>query len=167
MKKYISDNDKIDKIYIIGAHGCGKSTLSSVISKILKIDPISLDEDNDKPSIVKYGVVQRILRRNTWVVDGAWTEHAKKLYEGSDLLIYMQVPEVKLYFRVMKRCLLGLFTRNSNSENLAMFSSIWKYFHCKECDLTKSSHKKYMKIAKKVMIVKNNTDVASLIKIIR
>lgn len=105
---------KPKKIYIIGPIGSGKSTLSEVLSKKLKIKRYSLDDIRfkrkfniirDEKDILKK--INDILIKNKWIIEGAQANQpwVATIAKQAEAVIWLDKPTHVLAWRIIKRTL--------------------------------------------------------------
>ena len=170
---------KPKKIHIIGIYGSGKSTLAEELSKLLKIKTYDLDEikykrkyDIIRPVKDRLRIVKSISKKSQWITEGAWLDYALDLYKKADLVIFLQIPKRELYKRIVlrhfKRKLNGIEYSGNNFKNtLKILNNVRKYFEDPTHFMTIKSHKKYLKQAKNVIIIKNKQDIRNFLHSIK
>ncbi len=101
----------MNKIYILGTVGCGKSTLAKKISNILKIPHYDLDDifftkkfnikRNEKDRIK---LLSKLCKKKKWIIEGVfskpWVEQGIK---KCDIVIFLDIPLRTLIYRITKR----------------------------------------------------------------
>ncbi|WP_165482911.1 AAA family ATPase [Legionella anisa] len=96
---------KMERIFITGNAGSGKTTLSKKIGAILNREVISLDTIVWQPGWVitppKERSVQigHLIKSNRWIIDGV----SKDLLKAADTIIFLDYPRRTSYWRVFKR----------------------------------------------------------------
>jgi len=105
---------KIQRIYILGASGSGKSYLAKLVSDKLKIPCYDLDDvfwvkkyskklDEDK----RVEELRKIVKSKSWVIEGVYTSWVSEAVKSADLIIWLKVPVHKRVSRIIKRKLRG------------------------------------------------------------
>jgi adenylate kinase family enzyme len=104
------------RIYIIGAAGSGKTTLAKKLSEIINVATTNLDDVFWCNTNNSYGVKRKINERNTmyekilqkesWIIEGAYIEWPKKGFLLADKLVFLNIKESVINFRIIKRFLL-------------------------------------------------------------
>ena len=108
------------KILILGCCGAGKSTFSKKIHSILKLPLIHLDSYYHKPNWVEpekeewEKVLKKILRQESWIMDGTYLESLDERIKKSDTIIYLDYSLIKCFFRVIKRVLIDFGKKRSD-----------------------------------------------------
>ena len=101
----------MNKIYIIGPIGSGKTTFSKKLSKKLGIKSYELDKvcwDDENGNIKRTDeealkLFNKILKNKTWIIEDVGRDKFKKGRELADTIYYIKLPRLKSYFRVVKR----------------------------------------------------------------
>lgn len=95
----------MQRIFITGNAGTGKTTLSKQISKLLDIKSYGLDKIVWLPgwqmasTVDKAKKIAEITKQKTWIIDGV-SESALK---AADTIIFLDLPRRISYIRVIKR----------------------------------------------------------------
>jgi len=101
----------MNKIYIIGPVGSGKTTFSKKLSKKYKIkryelDKVSWDDENGnikRPDEEVLKLFDEILEKKSWIIEDVGRDKFKKGREQADIIYYIKLSRIKSYFRVIKR----------------------------------------------------------------
>ena len=125
----------MQRINVIGTSGSGKSTVSRQIAKRLNLPYIELEElcwqgnwtelDNDK----FFFKVQKAVSTDHWVLDGTYSRTRHIKWKRVQMVIYLDLPLLVVFYRVLRRTLFRIFTREilwaGNRETLwrAFFTS--------------------------------------------
>lgn len=105
----ISGDQGMRRIVIIGSGGAGKSTLARELGEILDIEVIHLDRLYWNPGWVTtphdewQSVVEDLLRRDSWVMDGDYSGTLDIRIPAADTVIYMDLPRWISVWRIFKR----------------------------------------------------------------
>ena len=108
------------KILVIGCCGAGKSTFSKKLQSILKLPLIHLDSYYHKPNWVEpekeewKKVLKKILRQESFIMDGTYLESLGERIKKSDTIIYLDYSLIKCFFRVIKRVLIDFGKKRSD-----------------------------------------------------
>lgn len=96
----------VQKIFITGNAGTGKTTLSHRLAKLLnRQDVISLDPIVWKSGWIladkeeKEAAFAKIVKKRSWIVDGV----SKTILEAADTIIFLDYPRYICYWRVLQR----------------------------------------------------------------
>ena len=97
------------KILIIGSGGAGKSTFARRLGERLRLEVIHLDAHHWKPGWVGTPndewreVVEGLLRRDAWVMDGNYSGTLDARMAACDTVIFLDLPRAVCLWRVLKR----------------------------------------------------------------
>lgn len=155
----------MNKIYIIGPVGSGKTTLSNILSKNLKIKVYELDKvvwDDSNGNIKRTDenieiLFNEIIKKDSWIIEDVGR---KKFIEGvrkADIVYYINLNALIIYKRCIFRWIkqkIGLEKYNYKPTIKSLFQMLkWanqditsKY---KEIDYIKNNSKKYKILTKK------------------
>ena len=103
---------EMKKVIVIGSGGAGKSTFSKRLGKVLSIDVIHLDLLYWKPNWVKTPaeewskVVEKIVSRDSWIIDGNFGGTRELRIRASDSVIFLDIPRRVCLYRLLKRFVL-------------------------------------------------------------
>ena len=105
------DFTKYKKIYIIGPVSSGKTTLSKILSKKLKIKYYELDKVvwDDNRGNIKRSVLERdkmfndILKNKTWIVEDVGRNCFRQAVKTADVVYYIDLKRFCLYYRLIRR----------------------------------------------------------------
>jgi adenylate kinase family enzyme len=109
------------KILVIGSGGAGKTTFATELGKILNIEVIHLDSlywkagwiETPKPEWKR--VVEQLLARDSWVMDGNYGGTLDLRFQACDTVIFLDLPRLLCLWRVFKRM---LRYRNTNRPDM-------------------------------------------------
>ena len=107
----------INKISIIGGSGCGKTTLSDNLGKVLELPVYHLDgihhldnwvvrDKDERDKIIMKKVVEE-----RWIIDGTYRSTLKQRLEQADLVIYLDYSSV-----AQVKGVLGRWIKNHGKE---------------------------------------------------
>lgn len=123
----------MNKLWIVGPPGSGKSTLSKKLCKEFNIDVYELDELYWKENWTRTceedfrNKISLVVSNDSWIIDGYYEQVEDLVLENSDIIILLEQPVVRLLFRVVKRSLFRIISRkqvcNGNRENLKFLIS--------------------------------------------
>jgi adenylate kinase family enzyme len=97
------------KILVIGSSGSGKSTFARKLGELLNIKVIHLDSHFWHPGWIETpkdewnGVVERLLERGTWIMDGNYSGTLEKRILACDTIFFLDLPRRICLARVLKR----------------------------------------------------------------
>lgn len=95
----------MERIFITGNAGSGKTTLSKKIGAILDREVTSLDKIVWQPGWVitppreRSVQISHLIKSNRWIIDGV----SKDLLKAADTIIFLDCPRRISYWRVLKR----------------------------------------------------------------
>lgn len=159
---------KINKIYILGTSGSGKTYLANQLSRILKIKNYDLD---DIYWIKKFTIkkekrrdkLKKLLKgKKQWIIEGIYTDWAIDAVKKSDFIILIDTPFKTRAYRILKRYIKRKIKGNSESIkdcfNLIKYSSKYKKEH--KNPESYQNHKSIIKRHnKKFIIIKNKRQI--------
>nr|MBA4405621.1 hypothetical protein [Nanoarchaeum sp.] len=122
---------KIDKVYVLGAPGSGKTFLAKKLSKILGIEHFDLDDIFwEKKYSVKRSdeerekLLQKITKKKQWIAEGVYVSWTNEVIKNSNLVIWLDSPSHVLMWRVLNR----YFQRKENfKDTMMLLNSIKEY----------------------------------------
>lgn len=163
---------KLNKIFIIGGPGSGKTYLAKKLSEKLKIKHYDLDNifwkrkyDIKRDEKEKIRLINKILKTKKGIIEGVYTsEWIRKLYKKTDLVILLDIKLPRLIFRILKR----LFKDKENKRNLKGTLGLIKFakrYRSKKFD---KGHQKHLELINKhkpnIIILKNKRQIKGFIK---
>jgi adenylate kinase family enzyme len=106
------------KIIVIGTSGAGKTTLAQIIAKKFKLKDIELDAlfwepgwSQVSPEIFRARISQAMSESHGWVVHGNYNKVRDLTWKNADTLIWLDYPRSIVLWRVFKRSVLRVLTR--------------------------------------------------------
>lgn len=113
------------KVFIIGAAGSGKTTFAKSLAESLRLEMTNLDGIfwiNDgksygvqRPESERTTLFNEVLKKTSWVIEGAYVGWPKQAALQADLVVFMDVGRGELRRRIFRRFLLrkaGINTEN-------------------------------------------------------
>lgn len=94
---------------VIGAGGSGKSTLALRLGELLNLEVIHLDQHywntgwEETPREEWEGIVQRLIQRESWVMDGNYGGTIDTRLTRADAVIFLDLPRNLYIRRVLTR----------------------------------------------------------------
>jgi adenylate kinase family enzyme len=117
----------MERIWIIGASGCGKTTLGKILAEKLETDATDLDELNWLPGWQTVSVeeltwmVDAVTSEKQWVISGNYSSQ-EKFMSRADTIIWLDYPFSTVLSRLMKRTFRRIYYKelccNGNREAL-------------------------------------------------
>lgn len=102
----------LNRIYILGTVGSGKSSLTKKISSVLGIKAYDLDNIYWKKGYgIKRGEAERTRRftrlcnRKKWIIEGVYSAWIETGIKKSDIVVLLDIPLHSLIWRITKRYL--------------------------------------------------------------
>jgi len=121
---------KMDKIYIIGTMGSGKTTLSNKISEILDIKHYSLDNiyyikkyDKKRKESARKKKLTEIIKKKKWIIDGVFNNWTEDVFKKADLVIWLDLNPHYIIKNLFKRFL----KKEDEKANFKNIKSAMKY----------------------------------------
>jgi adenylate kinase family enzyme len=101
----------MQRIFITGNAGSGKTTLAKALSKQLQLPYVGLDSIVWRPGWAKTPMSERNTQEKVVAADSAWIVDGVSdiILEAADLVIFLDCPRHKCYWRVFWRNLPYLF----------------------------------------------------------
>lgn len=99
------------KVLVIGSGGAGKSTFARRLGERLHIEIIHLDMLYWNPGWVEtpkaewLRVVEELVKRDTWIMDGNYSGTLDLRLEACDTVIFLDLPRLTCLWRVLKRAI--------------------------------------------------------------
>ncbi len=99
------------KIYVIGATGSGKTTLSENLSKkhnieCYELDLIIYDDENDhvkRTPKIRDKMFNDILKNDNWIIEDVGRNLFMEGRQQADIIYYINIPHIVVYKRVITR----------------------------------------------------------------
>ncbi len=165
---------KMERVFVTGNAGSGKTTLSKRIGNILSRDVFNLDTIVWKPGWVMTPPTERsiqirnLLESNRWIIEGV----SKDILKVADTIIFLDCSRRTSYWRVLKRNWKYLFkSRAELPENCPeiliikkLIQIIWNFQ-----SIVRPGILDYIednKDGKNIFHIRDNSDINSLISII-
>lgn len=133
----------MQRIFIIGNGGTGKSTLGEKLGKILCKKVYHLDKLTFKPGWIRTEeeefkkTLDKIISGESWIIEG-WSYHStlKKRLEAADVIIYLKFPVHICYLYALKRHISYSFRQNPYDpedspilfKTKKMIKAMWKVY---------------------------------------
>ncbi len=124
----------MQRIYIFGSSGVGKSTLGKNLSVALKIPHIELDaihhQANWQPldSDEFRRRVSEVVQQDMWIIDGAYSTVRELVLSRADTIIFLDYSRSRIAFQILKRTFTRILLRtelwNGNRERWRNFFSL-------------------------------------------
>ncbi len=106
-----------NKIVIVGSTGSGKTTFAGRLSKLLNIPHVQLDSLFWKPDWREStneefrAKVEEAVSQDKWIIDGNYARNQDITTGNADTVIWLDYPLYKITFRVVKRSLSRVITK--------------------------------------------------------
>lgn len=100
------------KILVIGSGGAGKSVFARRLGTLLNLDVIHLDALYWHPGWVETPraewrkVIEELLRRDAWIIDGNYSNSLALRLEACDTAIFLDIARLICLWRALKRAIL-------------------------------------------------------------
>jgi adenylate kinase family enzyme len=96
------------KIYIVGPSGSGKTTLGKVLAQKFNLPHFDLDEiaypnKQERSDKERLEEIEKLSKNSSWITEGIYVDWTQKLLERADLIVWLDLPYSKTFFRVIKR----------------------------------------------------------------
>jgi len=123
----------IQKIYILGTSGSGKTFLANKLARELKIKPIDLDDiywikkytkKRDKKIMKKR--LKKLTKRKSWIIEGVYGSWIKEAIKKADLVIWLDPPFRILSWRIFMRYLKKRDSTLKDTLNLIKYAGKYK-----------------------------------------
>lgn len=120
---------RMQRVVVVGTSGSGKTTVAAKIAETLGLKHIELDaihwQENwtELPDDEFREQVAKAIRVDGWVADGNYKPVRDLLWRRADTLVWLDLSFRVVFWRVMKRTLRRVWTReelwNGNKEDLS------------------------------------------------
>ena len=87
---------RVERVFIIGAGGSGKTTLAVSVARAVGVDPVELDLN---PFIDR----ESIAARERWVVEGIFLFDIEPLLQRADVIVWLDLPRRIAQRRIVVR----------------------------------------------------------------
>jgi len=100
------------KVLVIGSGGAGKSTFARHLGELLELEVIHLDSLYwsagwvEMPKTEWQSVVDELLSRRAWIIDGNYSGTLQMRLEACDTVIFLDMSRVICLGRLLKRAVL-------------------------------------------------------------
>ena len=128
------------RVQIVGISAAGKSTVARELGEILNLEVVHLDTHMWQPGCKltppheESPIVEKILERATWIIDGNYTASLPRRLEEADIIVMVDFPRWLCLLRALKR----IFTYFGRTRpdmgqgcpervNVSFFKWIWRY----------------------------------------
>ena len=161
------------KIIVIGCPGCGKSTFSRELHKIINIPLFHLDMmywNTDKTTVGKNVFCEKlseVLKKDKWIIDGNYASTMELRIAACDTVIFLDYP--------LEICLSGIRERHgkthsdipwvSNSEDEAELIAFAESYHLQQRPQVMRLLNKYSE--KKIIIFANRSEADAFLSDIK
>ena len=100
------------KVLVIGSGGAGKSTFARRLGELLELEVIHLDSLYwsagwiEMPKAEWHRVVEELLSRRAWIIDGNYSGTLQMRLEACDTVIFLDMSRLICLWRLLKRAVL-------------------------------------------------------------
>ncbi|MBS3172528.1 AAA family ATPase [Candidatus Woesearchaeota archaeon] len=161
---------KINKVYVLGAPGSGKTFLAKKLCRILNIEYFDLDDIFwEKKYSVKRDederdrLLQKIVKKKQWIVEGVYTSWTGEVVKDSDLVIWLDSPTHVLMWRIFSR-----YLKKKDKESLNSTLTLLNYVRNYRKKGQDSGYFKHRKLIEKhdvnFVYIKNKEEVNNFLK---
>jgi adenylate kinase family enzyme len=162
----------MNKILVIGSGGAGKSTFAKRLGAVLKLEVIHLDALYwssgwvEMPKDEWRVVVEELLRRDSWIMDGNYGGTLDIRLGACDAVIFLDLPRLVCLLRVLKRR--ALYRKKSRPDmangcdeklNWEFLKWVWNY-PSKKKPAVLEKLKRYSQ-TKSVIILRSDSEIES------
>ena len=119
----------MERVWIVGSSGSGKSTVGRRLAALLGCDHVELDAIHHQPGWVELdrasfrARIEPLIREDRWVVDGNYAKVADLVVARADTVVWLDLPRALVMRRLVQRTAVRGLTRaelwNGNRERLA------------------------------------------------
>lgn len=151
----------MQKIFIVGSPGAGKTTLAKKLSKKFNIPHFDLDDIRfPKPNIKRSDeqalpLVEKLIQKPNWIIEGVYISWIEKYLHEADKIIFLDTPYLVALYRVILRYLQNVFKghfRHSFISTIVLIKNmtIYRFYTGKSDYVTKAQTAKILKKFNKV-----------------
>lgn len=103
------ENLNFKRTMVVGCAGCGKTTFTLELSKILDRQPIHLDKELWQPNWVLLPYDERkilhdkLIEQDSWIIDGMWRSHVDDRISRATTVILLAFPRRVCMWRAFWR----------------------------------------------------------------
>ena len=128
------------RVQIVGISAAGKSTVARELGQILQLEVVHLDTHMWQPGCQltppheEPEVVEPILQKKFWIIDGNYTASLPRRLEEADIIVMVDFPRWLCFLRAIKRIFTWFGrTRPDMGQNcpervnVGFFKWIWRY----------------------------------------
>jgi len=163
----------LNKIYLLGVSGSGKTHLGKILSKKLKISLYDSDEvmfikkfTKSRPKEKRKQLIDKISKKEKWIIDSRGSDWSREPMKKADIIIWLQPNRFIRVFRILKRY---LSRKGENEESLKSVINVLKYSWGYKKNIKNTSS--YLEIIKfieknnlKPIIIRNNNQKKRLLR---
>lgn len=168
---------RLNRIFILGTSGSGKTELAKKLSEMLKIKTYDLDEiewknkySKRRETKNKMKILNGILKRKKWIIEGAYTHWTEKAVKKSGSIIWLDLPFRTIKYRLIKRFVINRskMEKIRLKELRRLIRSAKAYCDLRERNMGYKNHKELASKNKPNLIVlKNKSEVKKFIQRIK
>ena len=156
--------NKLNKIYILGPAGSGKSFLANKLSKLLDIPHYDLDEiywiekaTKKRPESKWKPMLNKILKNNKWIIEGVFSSWVDNALKKADAIIWLDFSSKIISWRIFKRYIKEKITGKKVFIKDALFLINYSKQYTKRTAKQYNWHKKLLNKNKlNFILIKNN-----------
>ncbi|MBM3232849.1 hypothetical protein FJZ18_01645 [Candidatus Pacearchaeota archaeon] len=118
-------------------------------------------------------IIRNISRKTSWITEGAWTSYAAPVYRNADLVVFLKIPEPRIYWRILKRYIRRRsdstkYEKDTILTTLCIMRQVFRYFHKPKSFMTLQSHKECIDTyAKKYILLRNQKEINAFLDKVR
>ncbi len=171
------------KIYIVGPSGSGKTTLGQLLCDKLNLPHFDLDEiaypnKVESSHDERLNEIDKLSKKEAWITEGIYVDWTEKLLERADLIVWLDLPYSKTFFRVLKRFIVHKIRGDETHGVKNTLKFVWnlrKYYYpgpgeehgSEEKRTTRHKTEHYLRVYKdKVTHIQNNYQLEKFLQTI-